>query len=298
MVTKTLLGLSVVLVIAGASLAQDAEPSADEKAIRQTAVGYAKAFNARDAKAIAELWTPEGELVNEQGQEFRGRKAIEKEFAGIFAEHKNLAAEIVVNSVRFPAKDVAVESGTGWVRTTAGVPVSAARYVAIHVKQEGKWQIASVREMRYIPPSNYENLKDLNWLVGDWTAKADGKTIRIQCQWDANKNFLWRTYSVEEGDKKTKSGRQVVGWDPIAGQVRSWHFDDDGSFGQEYWTRDGDRWLGEASGLLRNGGQSRALNVLIRLDDNSFTWQSVRRTLNGAVLPDVPRVTLQRVATK
>lgn len=272
----------------------DAKPSGEEKAIRQTAAAYAKAFNAGDAKAIAALWTADGELVVEDGQEYRGRKTIEKEYAAMFAANKGLNSEIAVLSVRFPAKDLAMDSGIVWVRDASGTTVSSARYLAVHVKYDGKWLIASVRESPHVPASNHEHLKDLAWLVGDWHAKGDGKTIRFHCVWEGNKNFLGRTFVIEEkGHKRT--GRQIIGWDPIAGQVRSWTFDDEGGFGGEMWTRDGDRWVGEATGVMRNGRETRAVNIITRLDDNTFTWQSVRRGVNGSNLPDTARITVERI---
>lgn len=287
-------------VAAGSGVAGDdvTKPGAEEKAIRQAAVGYAKAFNAGDAKAIAELWTTDGELIDDQGRELHGRKAIVKEFADMFAANKGLSAEIAVDSVRFPAKDVAIETGTAWIRNASGAPVSAARYLAVHVKQQGKWLIASVRETQHVPASNHEHLKDLDWLVGNWQAKTDGKIIRFHCAWEGNKNFLGRTFTVEEGGKKVKAGRQIIGWDPIAGQVRSWTFDDEGGYGGEMWSRDGERWVGEASGVMRNGRETRAVNIMTRLDDNTFTWQSVRRDINGTSLPDTARITVERTRSK
>ncbi len=290
--------LGAILMGAVNARADEAEMSAEEKAIRWSAAGYAKAFNAHDAKALAALWTTDGDLVDEQGREFRGRDAIAKEFAAMFAANKGLSVEIKVASVRFPAKGLAIENGTAWVRAASGAAVSASRYLAVHVKQQGSWLLASVRETRHVPQSNYEHLKDLAWMVGDWTAKTDGKTIRFRCQWEGNKNFLQRTFTVQEDGKKVKSGRQIIGWDPIAGRVRSWTFDDEGGFGHEFWTRDGDRWLAEASGVLRNASASRAVNIMTRLDDNAFTWQSVRRALNDVALPDTARITVERVREK
>ncbi|MBM4067511.1 MAG: SgcJ/EcaC family oxidoreductase [Planctomycetes bacterium] len=272
-----------------------ATPKAEEKAVRQTAAAYARAFNAGDAKAIAALWTADGELVDEAGKEFRGRKTIEKEFAAMFATSKGLTAEIAVLAIRFPAKDLAIDNGIVWVRDASGATVSAARYLAVLVRQEGKWLIASVRETPHVPASNHEHLKDLAWLVGDWHAKGDGKVIRFHCVWEGNKNFLGRTFVVEDKGKIVKAGRQIIGWDPLAGQVRSWTFDDEGGFGGEMWTRDGDRWLGEATGVMRNGRETRALNIITRLDDNTFTWQSVRRGVNGTALPDSARITVERI---
>ena len=43
---------------------------------------------------------------------------------------------------------------------------------------------------------------------------------------------------------RTRSrGTQRIGWDPVAGQFRSWDFDSQGGYSEGLWSRDGDRWI-------------------------------------------------------
>jgi len=66
------------------------------------------AFNKGDAKAVAALWTEDGDYTDEAGRTFKGREAIEKEFA---AQFKNLAGaklRINVKSIHFVTPEVAV----------------------------------------------------------------------------------------------------------------------------------------------------------------------------------------------
>jgi hypothetical protein len=37
------------------------------------------------------------------------------------------------------------------------------------------------------------------------------------------------------------------------------------------------------------------VNVVTPIDSNSFTWQSIKRTLEGVNLPDVPPVKIARI---
>ena len=66
--------------------------------------------------------------------------------------------------------------------------------------------------------------------------------------------------------------------------------------GRELWSQSGQRWTIEASSTLRDGGTSLATNILMKLDDNTFSWQSVERSLNGDLLPDTAIVRVKRVA--
>ena len=68
----------------------------------------------------------------------------------------------------------------------------------------------------------------------------------------------------------------MIGKDASTGQIRSWAFDPDGSFGEASWTRDGKKWTQESAGVLDDGSVLAATNILSRIDDDSFTFQSVR----------------------
>ena len=49
---------------------------ADRAAIREVSEGLIKAFGAGDAKALADLWTAEGEFIADDGTSVRGRSAL------------------------------------------------------------------------------------------------------------------------------------------------------------------------------------------------------------------------------
>ena len=112
---------------------------------------------------------------------------------------------------------------------------------------------------------------------------------------DAQRNFIRNTYNVAKDGETKLTGGQIIGWNPKKGQVVSWHFDAQGGFGEDVWTRDGSKWIIEASAVLRDGSESRAVNIVTRVGDNNFTWQSIKRTLDGVRLPDTPPVKLVRV---
>jgi uncharacterized protein (TIGR02246 family) len=90
--------------------------AADEAAIRKAVEAYAAAFNQADAKALAAFWSPEAVYTNPlSGEQVVGRDAIEKQFAGIFAEAKGAKLAATTESVRFLSPNVAVEQGTAKV---------------------------------------------------------------------------------------------------------------------------------------------------------------------------------------
>ena len=62
------------------------EPNADAQAIGDLLGRFIKAYNAKDAKALGELFTPDAEIEDEDGEVTRGRDAIVARFAKIFGD--------------------------------------------------------------------------------------------------------------------------------------------------------------------------------------------------------------------
>src|SRR5262245_52216093 len=85
----------------------DKSPDAAQEAIRQSARAFEAAFEKRDAKSIAALWTEDGEYQDAGGELIRGRGEIEKAFAEFFKENPQPKIGIVIESIRFPAAGLA-----------------------------------------------------------------------------------------------------------------------------------------------------------------------------------------------
>ena len=272
--------------------------AADEKAIRQASATLVKAFNAGDAKAVAAQWTPDGDFMDVQGEVFRGRDAIEKMYATQFALAKGAKLEVTIDSIRFLGKDTALEKGTAHAPPVAGRTAAVSRFTAVRVKRDGKWLLESVHASPYQTGSNYEFLRDLEWMVGTWTAKPAGAVVEMTCAWTANRNFMLCIHTTRQGASVVATSTQVIGWDPTLGQIRSWDFDSEGGFGSELWHRDGPRWVLEAHGVRRDGGATEAVNIITPVDADTFTWQSVHRRVRGAELPDTEAVKAVRVPAK
>ena len=132
--------------------------------------------------------------------------------------------------------------------------------------------------------------------VDDRLARDDSRQIKFE--WMCERNFIKSSFTVAKGDKTTLNGGQIIGWNPRLGKIVSMHFDAQGGFGNDSWTRDGSKWVIEASGVLRDGSTTTAVNIVTPIDANSFTWQSVKRTLDGVKLPDTPPVKIVRVPVR
>ena len=65
----------------GEQFAASQEREPDVRAITDLLASFVKAYNAKDAKALGALFTPEAEIEDEDGEITRGRDAIVARFA-------------------------------------------------------------------------------------------------------------------------------------------------------------------------------------------------------------------------
>lgn len=287
---------STVCFIANCSLADQAE---DESAIRENAKAYTAAYNKHDAKALAAFWSPDAVyMVPSTGDAAVGREEIEKAFTDVLAELGKAKLDVEVESVEFVSPNVAIESGIARIVEPEGEPEES-RYVAVNVKRDGKWLLDRISEEEEPappepPPSSYEHLKELEWMVGSWVDQDQDATVQTDCQWTKNQNFMNRSFAVVVGDQVEVAGMQIIGWDPAAKQIRSWIFDSEGGFAEGKWTHKDDRWLIQQTGTLPDGRKTSAVNIITYIDDNSCTWQSINRTVGGDVLPNIDEVLVVR----
>jgi uncharacterized protein (TIGR02246 family) len=269
--------------------AQDDERAALAKVARS----FAAAFEKGDAKALAAHWTENGEYTADDGTVYRGRKAIETEYAELFANRKGtVKLDIDIDTVRFPSRDTAIEEGHVKVRVGKEQAI-VSKYSVLHVRENGKWLMAVVREW----PSEGTSLRDLDWLIGTWSAKNEKAEVLTKYSWWGNKGFIRMDITIK-GENRTVTGFQMIGKDASTGQLRSWTFDPEGSFGEASWTRDGKKWLLDSAAVHENGEVHTATNIITHLDDNTFTFQSVKRTVGNADAPDIAPVRVTRVKAK
>jgi uncharacterized protein (TIGR02246 family) len=291
---------AVFLAALVGSSAASADQSADEAAIRANAAKYVDSYNRRDSKSMASMWSPEAIYSDDStGETAIGRDAIAKQLDRAFAGAEDAKLKVVIDSIDFVSPNVAVEKGTSEVTYTKHPPEKSA-YTAVHVKRDGKWMLDRVTDSEAEgkpegpPPSNYEHLKELEWMIGAWVDEGRKTTIQTECEWTKNKNFMTRSFASVVDGQVSKSGMQIVGWDPIAKQIRSWVFDSDGGFSNGMWKHKGDKWIIQQTGTLPDGGKASATHIMKRIDNDSFTWQSIDRTVDGQVMPNVAEVLVVR----
>jgi uncharacterized protein (TIGR02246 family) len=282
------------LVLMFSSVALAAEPKSDEDAIRGAIDSYVAAYNRGDAKAVAALWSESGHWTSPDGDRIQGRQAIEKALAKLFADNQGLQIAVPKPSVRLVAPDAAVEEGTVRMTRPNQSPEDSS-YVAVHVKENGKWKLNSVYETS-LPeePAASSPLEELAWLVGSWGDESPDADAAATISWTKNKKFLNYSFKMTAPGEDPLEGTQVVGWDPAAETIRSWMFDSDGGIGQGVWSKKDGTWVVKFEQVLPDGRKASATNIYGRVDDDTIVWSSIGRKIDGEFLPNVDNIKLVR----
>ncbi len=271
--------------------------SADEEAIRKAAGSFAKAYGEGDAKSVAAHFTLAAEYVDELGNVFQGRAAIEESLTEFFAENPGCKLKMNIDSLRFISPGIAVEDGSTSI-TRPDSPTSIdSRYTTVHVKIDGKWLAASVRD--HAPKDRRQHcaqLQQLEWLLGDWLDEGDDSIVTFSCESVDNGNFLLRKFSILIAGQEAMSGTQRIGWDPLTGKLRAWIFDSEGGFAEGLWHRDGENWVLKSTGVTADGQPASGTTIYTFVNEHTMTWQSVDHEIAGVQQPDSEVVTIVRQA--
>jgi uncharacterized protein (TIGR02246 family) len=149
---RTLPKISALLLLSLVSVPA-AGQSNDEKDIRAIASQLQQAWNAADAKMLADLFLTDGDYVSSTGRTARGRAEVEKAFqqqwSGIY---KGTKITLTTTTVHFVRKDVAIADGafdvTGMkdaAHKSMGTRSGLSTIVA--AKKGDRWYVAALRGM-------------------------------------------------------------------------------------------------------------------------------------------------------
>lgn len=291
------------LTIAGVARGQaPANPQAkaeEEKAVDQVAQDFSRAYNAGQAKDVAALYAPDGELIDENGDRVVGRDAVQEVYALLFRDQPGSTITIAKESLRFVTPNVALEEGLTTVKVGGKADSEEIRrYRLIYVKQGDKWLYSSVREEQETSLPPHQRLKALEWLVGDWIDESSDSTVHVTGRWSEDQNFLLRDFVIHVEGKPVMKVQERIGWDPLRRQFKAWVFDSEGGHSESLWSRQGESWMIKSNGVLSDGRVVSATHVLSRQGPRTVHWTSVERTIGGRTAADVDDFVMVRQPPK
>ena len=139
------------------------------------------------------------------------------------------------------------------------------------------------------------SLQELAWLVGNGSYSSDGAETRMVVEWAEGKKYpLCRTTSKQGGE--TTTATQILAVHPATGAVQSRTFESDGSLGEAVWSRTDKGWTAKVQSVTADGDKTTATTTLTPVDEDTFTFQSTGRTVDGEKAADVGPIKVTRGA--
>lgn len=276
-----------------AAVSPEREP--DVRAITDLLASFVKAYNGKDAKALGDLFTPEAEIEDEDGEITRGRDAIVAHFSGNFEENGSDTLTVDTDSLRFLGTDIAIEEGVASLTSEADTTPQTNRYSVIYARQGGRWLHARIRdEPEEDVSAAHDRLRELEWMLGDWVNESDDEVVFTTCKWSDDGNFLLRDFDVKIEGRIALRGTQRIGWDPQQGRFRAWVFDDSGGFAEGLISRDGDRWVVKGSGVRSDGQSVTFTTAMTPLGKDRLRWEVLDRRVGGEAVAETDQFDLVR----
>jgi len=258
---------------------------------------FTKAFNQAKTDEVVGMFLPEAELVDDSGNVFQGKEALQELFSGYFANFPGAQLALRIESIRPIGDNLAIEEGTRFL-TTADQASAQVRYTATLIKKDGKWRLASIREFYDEPlPTPEMRLQPLAWLVGDWVNEGSDMSVRISYRWDDARSFLLGKYLVTRGGEVIMQSDQRIASDPLTGGFRSWLFDSDGGVTEGRWTPVEDSWVIKSQAIEPTGVVGTATVTISPLDKDRYQMIGTDRIIGEERAPDFD-VTVTRAPPK
>lgn len=288
-----------------------ADVAADTKAIQDAGQAYKAALERGDGKALAALWTPDGDIVDAVGNVMKGRDTVSVLEPAAAGEAKTSPPQIAIREtkIRFVDPDVALEDGVVEVVPPGRTAPLHGRFSATWVRHEGSWKLAALREARGDEASGDETLASLEWMVGDWTVVDDtapGKPavarpkIEISTRWNPTRTFLLRDMKITPPGAAADAAIQVtqrIGWDPLSKSIHSWVFSSDGGHGEAEWSQDDGSWIARTTAVLPDGSQTSSLNIYSYDGKDKCVWRSLPTHVGGEHMPQVNMTLVRKPGT-
>lgn len=296
MSSKSCLLLAMIVVCGWSSRYAFAAETA-EQAIKANVVELVNLFNAGKAKELASHFAPQGEVIDEEGVVYQGPQEITDLFTKFFARFPGAKLAIEVESIRMIGENLAIEEGTRLISTKENDSRAQLRYVTVRTKVDGRWLIASLREIHDDPiPTPHDHLMPLSWLVGDWINEGSDAVVKISYRWSDDENYLLGDYSVVVGGKPTMKSTQRIGWNPVTQKIHSWLFDSDGGFSEGEWTEVEEGWLVKSRSVITDGRTGSATLSFIPKDKERFLLRGLDRIVGDEHAEDFEVTVTKRPA--
>lgn len=268
-----------------------------KKQVEKRLQEFTEAINQHKAELLPTFWTQDAILINPAtGESYKGKSQItdylQKRNQEI--EKRQLNFTFTPGKVIFIDNNQVAVDGVVEIKDNGKLLQRDARNIKL-VNQNGQWYINELREIEAPPPPPvYSHLKQVEWLIGNWKDADENVTITFSAKWDKFKNFIIQNFKMETYGLEAIEGTQVIGWDPIQERIRSWVYDSDGGFGHGIWHKTNDGWQVAMRYVLSDGSEGEETNIYSNINERSYQYSSIDRTLDDEPLENISPVTVKK----
>src|SRR5262245_59118693 len=255
---------------------------------------FTEAFNSRNVPAILKLFTEDCELTEADGTTVNGLKELEEELKENFEDDPDAKISVSVDSLRQVTPDVIIEEGKTEFFPDGKTLTAETDYQATHVKKGDRWLMTRVRSFDRTVLSPYDQLRELEWLVGDWIDESDDSLVESSYRWDANKSFLLQDFTVRIKGQKALTGTQRIGRDPLTKQIKGWAFDSGGGYAESLWANVDDTWVIKGKGVRSDGTVVTVTNQITQIGKDRMRFESVDRIAGDDRMPNLSVIVVRR----
>ena len=152
--------------------------------------------------------------------------------------------------------------------------------------KDGKWLIASSRDLRDVTDAAGQLSELADGLKGDWTCMKEGLRSDMAFGWDASGKFLIGELLTTTPDAEPVSTNIRIGWNGARNTITWWTFDDQGGFTEGDWTPTDEGWIIRTTGTTASGEATSANQRLVFENQHTIIWTATERLIDGEKLPD------------
>lgn len=261
------------------------QPSQDEIAIKHLLQAYVEAYNAHDAQKLISLWAENGIFIDLNTMEkVQGPNRLEHFYKDQFEKIKTLH---LLSYNTYFNNQMAFTEGRIQLQDKKQ---AESLFKITYSKNKDTWQIQSFIQLVDKPShSNSENLKELDWMVGNWVSHdpLTQRSTNVSFKWDSHKNFLLQDAHMKLLGENDLDIHQIIGWDPEKNQIRSWTFDSDGSFAQGVWSRKGNTWYVKTDFTINSGEKGSSIDTYTKENNETYYFSSIERVIENNKHSDI-----------
>jgi uncharacterized protein (TIGR02246 family) len=146
---RPLLALLAIAAFSTVLLADGSASPNSDQAIRAYYKDFEQAWDKHDAKAVAQFYAADADVITDKGELLAGRDAIEATLSDAFDNSlKDSTVSVSIEKIRLIKPDIAIVDGD-LIFKVGGTESNRPHLLSVLMKKDGKWITETTRTISY-----------------------------------------------------------------------------------------------------------------------------------------------------